>query len=177
MKCNSYSHVIRNEEHFHSELQVHVNQQTYLSAYLKQLTLERIGELTIDAVQIHLQWIPNLVEREGNENADTLTKAEACEAPELSAPLTLLEFFSKIKHQNKTAWIISQSTIGISVLGLEAFWLEPAAPAHVFECLRLTKQDLADHPLLMLDFFRVYDVMELVEYCWPMGTCNNNSTS
>ncbi|GFY33531.1 hypothetical protein TNCV_4538651 [Trichonephila clavipes] len=30
---------------------------------------------------------------------------------------------------------------------------EPASPAHILERLGLTKQDLADHPLLVLDFF------------------------
>ncbi|GFS91592.1 uncharacterized protein TNCV_1140001 [Trichonephila clavipes] len=39
---------------------------------------------------------------------------------------------------------------------------EPATPAHILECLRLTKQDLADDPLLVLDFLKVYDVMDLV---------------
>ncbi|GFX49349.1 transposable element Tc3 transposase [Trichonephila clavipes] len=39
---------------------------------------------------------------------------------------------------------------------------EPATPAHILECLGLTKQDLADVPLLALDFLKVYDVMDLV---------------
>ncbi|GFW24408.1 uncharacterized protein TNCV_606541 [Trichonephila clavipes] len=39
---------------------------------------------------------------------------------------------------------------------------EPATPAHILECLGLTKQDLADDPLLVLDFLKVYDVMDLV---------------
>ncbi|GFU45243.1 uncharacterized protein TNCV_4236481 [Trichonephila clavipes] len=39
---------------------------------------------------------------------------------------------------------------------------EPASPAHILECLGLTKQDLADDPLLELDFLRVCDVMDLV---------------
>ncbi|GFV13877.1 uncharacterized protein TNCV_523561 [Trichonephila clavipes] len=38
---------------------------------------------------------------------------------------------------------------------------EPATPAHILECLGLTKQDLADVPLLVLDFLKVYDVMDL----------------
>ncbi|GFU15881.1 RNase H domain-containing protein [Trichonephila clavipes] len=55
--------------------------------------------------QIHLQWIPSHIDREGNEIADTLAKAGARELPEPSAPLTFLEIFSRTKHQNKTAWI------------------------------------------------------------------------
>ncbi|GFV63598.1 uncharacterized protein TNCV_625931 [Trichonephila clavipes] len=39
---------------------------------------------------------------------------------------------------------------------------EPATPAHILECLGLTKQNLADVPLLVLDFLKVYDVMDLV---------------
>ncbi|GFV27924.1 uncharacterized protein TNCV_3887631 [Trichonephila clavipes] len=36
---------------FHRELPVLINKQTYLPAYLKQLALERIGDIPIDAVQ------------------------------------------------------------------------------------------------------------------------------
>ncbi|GFT28304.1 RNase H domain-containing protein [Trichonephila clavipes] len=38
----------------------------------------------------------------------------------------------------------------------------PSTHAHILECLVLTKQDLADDPLLLLDFLKVYDVMDLV---------------
>ncbi|GFW88203.1 RNase H domain-containing protein [Trichonephila clavipes] len=73
---------------------------------------------------IHLLWIPSHIDLEGNEIADILAKAGACEVPEPSAPLTFLEIFSRTKHQNKTAWITTpQSTVGINVLVLEALWL------------------------------------------------------
>ncbi|GFU48993.1 uncharacterized protein TNCV_2332881 [Trichonephila clavipes] len=39
---------------------------------------------------------------------------------------------------------------------------ESATPAHFLECLGLTKQDLADVPLLVLDFLKVCDVIYLV---------------
>ncbi|GFX81769.1 uncharacterized protein TNCV_2569701 [Trichonephila clavipes] len=39
---------------------------------------------------------------------------------------------------------------------------EPASPAHILECLGLTKQYLADDLLLVLDFSRVHEVMYLV---------------
>ncbi|GFV69908.1 hypothetical protein TNCV_1982751 [Trichonephila clavipes] len=42
---------------------------------------------------------------EGNDTADILAKAGACEVPEPSAPFTFLEIFSRTKHLNKTAWI------------------------------------------------------------------------
>ncbi|GFT39240.1 RNase H domain-containing protein [Trichonephila clavipes] len=148
--------------------------------------------------QIHLKWIPSHAVLEGNETANTLAKAGACEVPEPSAPLTSLETFSRTKHQNKTTWITPQSIIGISVLVLEALGFkrqdqtllahfrsghlktmkfseryksfemctncssEPAMPAHILGCLGLTKKDLADDPLLELDFLKVYGVMDLV---------------
>ncbi|GFX29298.1 hypothetical protein TNCV_3218321 [Trichonephila clavipes] len=40
---------------------------------------------------------------------------------------------------------------------------EPATPAHILECLGLTKQDLAEVPLLVLEFLKVYDVMDLAK--------------
>ncbi|GFV23732.1 uncharacterized protein TNCV_959261 [Trichonephila clavipes] len=38
----------------------------------------------------------------------------------------------------------------------------PDSPAHIVECLGLNKQDLADDPLLVLDFLKVYEVKDLV---------------
>ncbi|GFV59294.1 RNase H domain-containing protein [Trichonephila clavipes] len=70
-----------------------------------------------------LWWIPSHVDLEGNEIANTLAKAGACEVPEPSAPITFLEIFSRTKNQNKTAWILPESTIGISEIVLEALWL------------------------------------------------------
>ncbi|GFU35909.1 uncharacterized protein TNCV_4030211 [Trichonephila clavipes] len=37
----------------HPELPVHVKKQTELPAYLKQLVLERIGEISIDVIQVY----------------------------------------------------------------------------------------------------------------------------
>ncbi|GFV84751.1 uncharacterized protein TNCV_4297331 [Trichonephila clavipes] len=39
---------------------------------------------------------------------------------------------------------------------------ETATTAHILECLGFTKQDLADVPLLVLDYLKVYNVMDLV---------------
>ncbi|GFV63613.1 uncharacterized protein TNCV_626081 [Trichonephila clavipes] len=39
---------------------------------------------------------------------------------------------------------------------------EPTSPSHILQCLGLTKQDLADDPLLVIDFLKMYDVMDLV---------------
>ncbi|GFX17913.1 hypothetical protein TNCV_2293611 [Trichonephila clavipes] len=56
------------------------------------------------------------VDIEGNKIEDTLAKAGACQAPETSAPLTFMEIFSKIKHQNKTAWIAPREPL------VSVFW-------------------------------------------------------
>ncbi|GFV82330.1 uncharacterized protein TNCV_3443201 [Trichonephila clavipes] len=42
---------------------------------------------------------------------------------------------------------------------------EPATPAHILECLGLTNQDLADVPLLVVYFLKVYCIMDLVQHC------------
>ncbi|GFT68825.1 RNase H domain-containing protein [Trichonephila clavipes] len=135
-----------------------------------------------------------------NEIADSFAQANACEVPKLSAPLTFLEIFSRIKHQNKTAWITPRAPF-VSVfsswrlsgsrfyktsssspsplskwpyqnnkifVGRKSFEMctncssDPGTSAHILKCLGLTKQDLADVPLLVLDFLKVYDVMDLV---------------
>ncbi|GFW82085.1 hypothetical protein TNCV_200721 [Trichonephila clavipes] len=43
-------------------------------------------------------WIPSHIDLDGNEIADTLAKAGACEVPEPSAPLPFLKIFSRTKH-------------------------------------------------------------------------------
>lgn len=151
--------------------------------------------------QIHLQWIPSHVDLEGNEIADTLAKAGAGEASIPAAPLTFTEIHSKIKHMNRTTWIVppvhhwyqyprpggslaqgfnrqEQTTLArfrsghLQTLkfieGSRSFENcthcsnEQASPDHILACLGLSKQDLADDPVLVLDFLRVYDVMDLV---------------
>ncbi|GFU13165.1 uncharacterized protein TNCV_1445691 [Trichonephila clavipes] len=97
------------------ELPVHVNKQAGLPAYLKQLALERIDDIPIVAVQVYMDGnrddyyrsgrgiyiksqdhILRIQRRdpdgcsvfrnlEGNEIADTLAKAGACEVPKPSA--------------------------------------------------------------------------------------------
>ncbi|GFW64628.1 RNase H domain-containing protein [Trichonephila clavipes] len=37
-----------------------------------------------------------------------------------------------------------------------------ASPGHILSCLGLTRQDLAQDPLLVLDFFRVKGLMDLI---------------
>ncbi|GFT79031.1 uncharacterized protein TNCV_3094081 [Trichonephila clavipes] len=52
---------------------------------------------------------------------------------------------------------------------------EQATPTHTLECLGLTKQDLANDPLLVLDLLRAYGVMDLVYHWRPMGAYYNNN--
>lgn len=148
-----------------------------------------------------MQWIPSHINLEGNEIADALAKAGACETSTPSAPLTFLETFSRIKHENKTTWIVPPEHLWYqcprpggslaqgfnrqeqTVLarfrsghlksmkfseGSKCFDIctncsnEQASPNHILECLGLTKQDLIDDPMTVLDFLKVYDVMDLV---------------
>ncbi|GFY34614.1 RNase H domain-containing protein [Trichonephila clavipes] len=116
----------------------------------------------------------SLLRFEGNEFANTLAKAGACEVPEPSAALTFLEIFFRTKHQNKTAWITPPRAPLVSMfsswrLSGSRFYKtgsnassEPATPAHILECLGLTKRDLAGVLLLVLNFLKVYDVMDQV---------------
>ncbi|GFU31707.1 hypothetical protein TNCV_1175921 [Trichonephila clavipes] len=46
---------------------------------------------------------PQFNRKKENKIVETLAKVASGEAPEPSAPLTFLEIFSKIKHQNKTS--------------------------------------------------------------------------
>ncbi|GFX10448.1 uncharacterized protein TNCV_1868431 [Trichonephila clavipes] len=139
---------------FHPELQVHVNKQADLPAYLKQLALERIGDIPIDAVQVYTDGSRNEYYRSGSgiyiksqdhilriqrrnpdgcsvfcttkrehKIADTLAKSGACEVPEPLAPLTFWRFSLELNTRIRPLGLPPQSTIGISVLVLEALWL------------------------------------------------------
>ncbi|GFT92347.1 transposable element Tc3 transposase [Trichonephila clavipes] len=150
---------------------------------------------------LHLQWIPSHIDLEGNEIADTLAKACACEVPEPSAHLIFWRFSLELNIRIRSLglpppehhWYQCSPPGGSLAQGLstqdqtllahfqsghiksmkfsevrKSFEMcmncssEPAMPAHIIECLRLTKQDLAGVPLLVLDFPKVYYVMDLV---------------
>ncbi|GFS79370.1 general transcription factor IIF subunit 2 [Trichonephila clavipes] len=51
---------------FHPELPVHMNKQPVLPAFLKQLALERIGDIPIDAVQVYTDGSRDDYYRSGN---------------------------------------------------------------------------------------------------------------
>ncbi|GFX34039.1 transposable element Tc3 transposase [Trichonephila clavipes] len=101
--------------------------------------------------RIHLQWIPSHIDLEGNETADTLAKAGACEDQTLLARFRSGHIKSMKFSEGRKSFEMCMNCSS-----------EPATPAHILECLGLAKQDLADVPLLVLDFLRVYDVMDLV---------------
>ncbi|GFX13922.1 uncharacterized protein TNCV_3422331 [Trichonephila clavipes] len=84
---------------FHPELPVHVNKQTDLPAYIKQLALERIEDIPIHAVQ----WIPSHIDLEGNEIADTLAQGWRLRGKsELSGTPHLFGDFLRTKHRIRT---------------------------------------------------------------------------
>ncbi|GBM48158.1 hypothetical protein AVEN_138293-1 [Araneus ventricosus] len=67
--------------------------------------LNKLKSLSVSYL-IHLQWIPSLVNIQGNEITDALAKAGADDASVTSAPLTYLELFSRAKSRNITIWLI-----------------------------------------------------------------------
>ncbi|GFU11965.1 RNase H domain-containing protein [Trichonephila clavipes] len=121
--------------------------------------------------QIHVQWIPSHIDLEGNEIADTLAKAGACEHHwyQCSRPGGSLAHGFKRQDQTVLARFrsVHLKTMKFSE-GCKSFEMctncssEPTSPPHILKCLGLTKQGLADDPLLVLDFLKVYDVMDLV---------------
>ncbi|GFT42055.1 hypothetical protein TNCV_1668561 [Trichonephila clavipes] len=66
---------------------------------------------------------PSHVDLEGKEIADTLAKAGACEAPELSAHLPFWRISQELNTSIRPLALSPQSTISISVLVLKALWI------------------------------------------------------
>ncbi|GFS63000.1 RNase H domain-containing protein [Trichonephila clavipes] len=112
--------------------------------------------------QIHLQWIPSDVDLEGNEIADTLAKAGACEStigmeccrPGGSMAHSFTRHIQNLLARFRSAHLKTMkfSEACKSFKMCTSCSSEPASPAHILECLGLTKQDLADDPMLVLDF-------------------------
>ncbi|GFU92510.1 hypothetical protein TNCV_4794391 [Trichonephila clavipes] len=80
-----------------------------------------------------------------NEEADI---AAWSATTDLSITVPIFDMKRVIQHHLDSAW-------------QESWNLQPATPDHILEYLGLTKLDLADDPLLVLDFLKVYDVMDL----------------
>ncbi|GFX80700.1 uncharacterized protein TNCV_758071 [Trichonephila clavipes] len=205
---------------FHPELPVHLNKQANLPANLKQLALERIRDISIDAIQVYADGSRDDYYRSGcgiyiksqdhilriqRRNPDgcsvfrreliALDKAIGSLAPLLNGKEIgiLSDSRSAIHHlsnwqsyqcsrpggslahdftrQGQTLLVRFRSGHIKSMKfseGRKSFemctncYSEPATPAHNLECLGLTKQDLADDFLLVLNFLKVYDVRDLV---------------
>ncbi|GFY17122.1 RNase H domain-containing protein [Trichonephila clavipes] len=141
---------------------------------------------------IYFQWIPSHVNIAGNEFANSLTRAGAGETTTPAAPLTYLELFSKYKAKNKAIWMIPPvhpwSPGGSLVRGSSR--RDQTAPTHFLSghLMSLTFVDDIKHfeictkcssaplvtfylvwslpgvqdPQLLLDFFRVNGVMDLI---------------
>ncbi|GFX17700.1 uncharacterized protein TNCV_475001 [Trichonephila clavipes] len=104
------------------------------------------------------------IDLEGNEIADTLAKASACEHHwyQFSRPGgSLAHVFTR---QDQT--LLDRLRCGhIKAMefseGCKSYEIcmncssEPATSAYILECLGLTKQDLADDPLLVLYFLKM----------------------
>ncbi|GBO11875.1 hypothetical protein AVEN_17256-1 [Araneus ventricosus] len=54
---------------------------------------------------------------------------------------------------------------------------EQAIPDHILACPGLSKQDLVSNPLLILDFFGVQRLMDLIYLCGSLGIINNKTTT
>ncbi|GBL76757.1 hypothetical protein AVEN_53433-1 [Araneus ventricosus] len=91
---------------FHTNLPVQVNKQKDHPTYLRQLTLEIINDIPVDAVKVYTEVDSSHVNIQGNKITDALAKAGADDASVPSAPLTYLELFSRAKSRNKTIWLI-----------------------------------------------------------------------
>ncbi|GFU88945.1 RNase H domain-containing protein [Trichonephila clavipes] len=125
---------------------------------LKRLSLSR---------QIHFQWIPSHVNIAGNEIADSLARASAGETTTPAAPLTYLKLFSN-GHLLSLTFVDGIKHFEICTKCSSA----QASPGHILSCLGLTRQDLVQDPILVLDFLRVNgpDLALLIS-----GKRNNNN--
>ncbi|GFX00811.1 RNase H domain-containing protein [Trichonephila clavipes] len=110
--------------------------------------------------EIHLQWVPSHVKLVSNEIADSLANPQHTMN---SAALTYSELHSTYIN-NK------QSTVPPAHLwnGNKAFSTCvrcsacQASPENILDCLGLSKQDLYEDPLMVLDFLRVNGIMDLL---------------
>ncbi|GFW75383.1 transposable element Tc3 transposase [Trichonephila clavipes] len=121
--------------------------------------------------QIFLECIPSHIDLKGNEIVDTLAKDGAYEHHWYQCSLPGGSLAHSLTRQNQILLARFRSGHIKSMQfsnGCKSFEMctncssEPASPDHILECLELTKQDLADDPLLVLDFLKVYDVMDLI---------------
>ncbi|GFU83757.1 transposable element Tcb2 transposase [Trichonephila clavipes] len=120
---------------------------------------------------VHFQWIPSHVDIFGNEQADRLAR-EGCSLLTTSSPaITYSELQSKINRASKTAIsrLASGHTKSLSFFeGRKTFKfcskckVQQASAEHILDCLGLSREDLYDSPLLVIDFLRVNNLMDLV---------------
>ncbi|GFV35828.1 RNase H domain-containing protein [Trichonephila clavipes] len=119
--------------------------------------------------QIHFQWIPSHVDITGNEISDILVRAGAGETTP-AAPLTYLELVSNSRRdQTALARFLSGHLLSVTFVdGIKLFEncikfsSAQACPGHILSCLRLTRQDMVQDTLLVMDFFRVNGLMDLI---------------
>ncbi|GFX38512.1 RNase H domain-containing protein [Trichonephila clavipes] len=127
-----------------------------LSQFLVQTTsgyyLTVVVPFNIFLTGIHLQWVPSHVNIAGNEIADSLAK-DGAPQPSMNSDLFT---YSEL---NSTYINKKQSTIPPAHHWCSAC---QASPEHILDCLGPSKQDLYEDPLMVLDFLRVNEIMDLV---------------
>ncbi|GFT87107.1 transposable element Tc3 transposase [Trichonephila clavipes] len=117
--------------------------------------------------QIHLQWIPSYADLEGNEIAELFDQEQylyQCSRPGGSLAHGFNRQEQTIQAHFRSGHLKSMKFSE----GFKSFEMctncssEPVSPAHILECLGLTLLQRNDDPLLVLDFLKVFEVMDLV---------------
>ncbi|GFS90097.1 RNase H domain-containing protein [Trichonephila clavipes] len=110
---------------------------------------------------IHLQWVPSPVNIAGNEISDALAKHGAAQPTINSAPLTYSELHSTYINNKQSTCSSCSSLDGNKVFPTCVRCSAcQASPEHILDYLGLSKQDLYEDPLMVLDFLRVNEIMD-----------------
>ncbi|GFV08143.1 putative RNA-directed DNA polymerase from transposon BS [Trichonephila clavipes] len=125
---------------------------------------------------VHFQWIPSHVDIFGNEQADRLAR-EGCRVEDSSShhwyaarePGSFLDLNCDRASKTAISRLASGHTKSLSFFeGRKSFKLcskckvQQASAEHILDCLGLSREDLYDSSLLVIDFLRVNNLMDLV---------------
>ncbi|GFX89067.1 RNase H domain-containing protein [Trichonephila clavipes] len=124
--------------------------------------------------EIHLQWVPLYVNIAGNEIADALAKYGIAQPTMNSAPLICSELHSIYINNRQEQTILTRFWSGhlqtLTFKDVKKVFPTcvrcsacQASPEHILDCLGLSKQDLYEDPLMILDILRVNEIMDLVQ--------------